>query len=152
MMLLTSCPINMKLKEIIWRIVEIYLTRWKCDESFRYIKQCYNLEDIRVRHYTSIRNVVVLILAVVYFAFVYLKDNLKLTLLVERVYLVSKRFFGVPPSSTMPLPVVSTIFSSLTRAVSAIYDGRRNLTSSYSSTSGRRRGRIKLRKHQQTST
>jgi len=96
MMLLTSCPVNIKSKESIWRIVEIYLTRWKCDESFRYIKQCYNLEDIRVRHYTSIRNVVVLILAVTYFAAVCLGDNLKLKMLVERIYLVSKRFFGVP--------------------------------------------------------
>jgi len=76
--------------------VEIYLTRWKCDESFRYIKQCYNLEDIRVRDYTSIRNMVVLILAVAYFAAVYLGDNLKFKMLVERIYLVSKRFFGVP--------------------------------------------------------
>jgi len=96
MMLLTSCPINLKAKETIWRVVEIYLTRWKCDESFRYIKQCYNLEDIRVRHYTSIRNMVVLILAVAYFAAIYLGDNLKLKMLVERIYLVSKRFFGVP--------------------------------------------------------
>ena len=96
MMLLTSCPINLKAKETIWRVVEIYLTRWKCDESFRYIKQCYNLEDIRVRHYTSIRNMVVLILAVAYFTAIYLGDNLKLKMLVERIYLVSKRFFGVP--------------------------------------------------------
>jgi hypothetical protein len=96
MMLLTNCPVNIKSKESIWRIVEIYLTRWKCDESFRYIKQCYNLEDIRVRRYTSIRNVVVLILAVSYFAAVYLGDNLKLKMLMERIYLVSKRFFGVP--------------------------------------------------------
>jgi hypothetical protein len=96
MMLLTSCPVNRKSKEGIWRIVEIYLTRWKCDESFRYIKQCYNLEDIRVRRYTSIRNMVVLILAVSYFAAVYLGENLKLKMLVERIYLVSKRFFGVP--------------------------------------------------------
>jgi hypothetical protein len=96
MMLLTSCPVNLKVKEAIWRIVEIYLTRWKCEESFRYIKQCYNLEDIRVRHYTSIRNLVVLILAVAYFASVYLGDNLRLKMLVERIYLVSKRFFGVP--------------------------------------------------------
>lgn len=96
MMLLTSCPVNLKVKEAIWRIVEIYLTRWKCEESFRYIKQCYNLEDIRVRHYTSIRNMVVLILAVAYFASVYLGENLKLKMLVERIYLVSKRFFGVP--------------------------------------------------------
>jgi len=96
MMLLTSCPVNLTVKENIWRIVEIYLTRWKCDESFRYIKQCYNLEDIRVRDYTSIRNMVVLILAVAYFASVYLGDNLKFKMLVERIYLVSKRFFGVP--------------------------------------------------------
>ena len=94
-MLLTSCPVNVKIKEAIWRIVEIYLTRWKCEESFRYIKQCYNLEDIRVRHYTSIRNLVVLILAVAYFASVYLGDNLKLKMLVERSYVVLKRFFGV---------------------------------------------------------
>src|SRR5271157_648784 len=96
MMLLTSCAVQFKAKENIWRIVEIYLTRWKCDESFRYIKQCYNLEDVRVRSYTSIRNIVVLVLAVAYFASVYLGDNLRLKMLVERVYLVSKRFFGVP--------------------------------------------------------
>ncbi len=96
MMLLTSCPVNLKIKETIWRIVEIYLTRWKCDELFRYIKQCYNLEDIRVCAYISIRNMVVLILSVAYFAAVYLGDNLKLKMLVERIYLVSKRFFGVP--------------------------------------------------------
>lgn len=96
MMLLTSCPVKIKIKETIWRIIEIYLTRWKCDESFRYIKQCYNLEDIRVRSYIGIRNTIVLILAVAYFAAVYLGDNLKLKVLVERVYLVSKRFFGVP--------------------------------------------------------
>ncbi len=87
---------NPKVKETIWRIVEIHLTRWKCDESFRYIKQCYNLEDIRVRSYTSIRNMVVLILAVAYCAAVYPGDNLKLKMVVQRIYPVSKRFFGVP--------------------------------------------------------
>jgi hypothetical protein len=96
MMLLTNCPVKTRIKETIWRIIEIYLTRWKCDESFRYIKQCYNLEDIRVRSYIAIRNTIVLILAVAYFAAVYLGDNLKLKVLVERIYLVSKRFFGVP--------------------------------------------------------
>jgi hypothetical protein len=96
MMLLTSCMVKPKAKEHIWRIVEIYLTRWKCDESFRYIKQCYNLEDIRVRSYVSIRNTVVLVLAVSYFAAVYLGDNLRLKMFMQRIYLVSKRFFGVP--------------------------------------------------------
>jgi hypothetical protein len=95
-MLLTNCRVNLRVKESMWRIVEIYLTRWKCDESFRYIKQSYNLEDLRVRSYIGIRNMVVLVLAVSYFAAVYLGQNLKLKLLVERIFLVSKRFFGVP--------------------------------------------------------
>lgn len=96
MMLLTSCEVNIYKKEGIWRIVEYYLARWKCDESYRYIKQCYNLEDIRVRSYISIRNIVVLVLAVSYFAAVYIGQSIKLKMLVERIFLVSKRFFGVP--------------------------------------------------------
>lgn len=96
MMLLTSCAVKIHRKESIWRIVEYYLARWRCDESYRYLKQCYNLEDIRVRSYTSIRNMVVLVLAVSYFAAVYLGQSLKLKMLVERIFLVSRRFFGVP--------------------------------------------------------
>jgi hypothetical protein len=96
MMLLTSCLVESNRKESIWRIVEYYLARWKCDESYRYIKQCYNLEDVRVQSYISIRNIVVLVLAVSYFASVYLGQNIKLKMLVERIFIVSKRFFGVP--------------------------------------------------------
>lgn len=96
MMLPTSCPVDIHKKESIWRIAEYYLARWKCDESYRYIKQCYNLEDIRVRSYISIRNIVVLVLAASYFAAVYLGQNIKLKLPAERIFPVSKRFFGVP--------------------------------------------------------
>jgi hypothetical protein len=96
MMLLTSCPVQFKVKENVWRIVEIYLTRWKYNKSFRYIKQCYNLEDVRVRSYTRTRNIVVPVLAAAYFASIYLGDNLILKMLVERVYLVPNRFFSVP--------------------------------------------------------
>jgi hypothetical protein len=96
MMLLTSCQVEKNRKESIWRIVEYYLARWKCDESYRYIKQCYNLEDVRVQSYISIRNIVVLVLAVSYFASVYLGQSLKLKMLVERIFILSKRFFGVP--------------------------------------------------------
>jgi len=51
-----------------------------------------------VQTYISIRNMVVLVLAVSYFALVYLGQSIKLKMLVERVFLVSKRFFGVPSS------------------------------------------------------
>ncbi len=37
MMLLTNCAVNIRKKQSIWKIVEYYLTRWKCDESYRYI-------------------------------------------------------------------------------------------------------------------
>ena len=96
MMLLTSCSVKKSQKESVWRIVEYYLVRWKCDESYRYIKQCYHLEDLRVRSYISIRNIVVLVLAVSYFASVYLGQSIKLKMLVERIFIVSKRFFWVP--------------------------------------------------------
>jgi hypothetical protein len=36
------------------------------------------------------------VLAVSYFASVYLGQSIKLKLLVERIFIVSKRFFGVP--------------------------------------------------------
>jgi hypothetical protein len=39
---------------------------------------------------------VALILAVAYFAAVCLGDNVKLKVLIQRAYLVSKRFFGIP--------------------------------------------------------
>jgi len=96
MMLLTNRAVNEHIKEEIWRIVEIYLTRWKCEESYRYIKQNYQLEDLRVRSYTAIRNTVALVLAVAYFASVYLGHRFKLKIMVEKVLIMSKRFFGVP--------------------------------------------------------
>ena len=96
MMLLTNRAVNEHVKEEIWRIVEIYLTRWKCEESYRYIKQSYQLEDLRVRSYTAIRNTVALVLAVAYFASVYLGQRFKLKIMVEKVLIMSKRFFGVP--------------------------------------------------------
>ena len=49
-----------------------------------------------MRSYVAIRNTVALVLAVSYFAAVYLGQSIKLKLLVERIFLVSKRFFGVP--------------------------------------------------------
>ena len=68
----------------VWRIVPI-------------LKQSYNLEGLRVRGYTAINKLVALVLAVSYFAAVYLGQNLKLNIPVERISLVFERFFGVSP-------------------------------------------------------
>jgi hypothetical protein len=58
--------------------------------------ECYQLEDVRIRSYISIRNIVVLVLAVSYFAAVYLGQSIRLKMLVERIFIVPKSFFGVP--------------------------------------------------------
>ena len=55
LMLLTNLEIA---EEDPLNILEIYLTRWKCEESFRFLKQSYNLENIRVQSYIALRNTV----------------------------------------------------------------------------------------------
>ena len=96
MLLLTNRSVNIHNKNELWRIVEIYLTRWKCDECYRYIKQSYNLEDFRVMSYNSIRNTVVLVHAIAYFTSIYMGLSLKLKIMVQKIFILSKRFFGVP--------------------------------------------------------
>ena len=96
MLLLTNKTVNIHDNKQLWRIVEIYLTRWKCDECYRYIKQSYNLEDFRVQGYNSIRNITVLIHAVAYFTSIYMGLSLKMKVMVQKIFLLSKRFFGVP--------------------------------------------------------
>lgn len=61
LMLLTNVPIAAKDSQSLWWIVQIYLTRWKIEETFRLIKRSYNLEDIRVMKYQRLKNLVILV-------------------------------------------------------------------------------------------
>ncbi len=96
MVLITNLEVNIKESKAIYYVVEVYLTRWKCDECYRYIKQSYNLEDIRVRSYIAIRNTVAMVHAIAYFTSVYMGLSLKLKVAVQKIFILSKRFFGVP--------------------------------------------------------
>ena len=96
MVLITNLEVNIKESKAIYYVVEVYLTRWKCDECYRYIKQSYNLEDVRVRSYTAIRNTVAMVHAIAYFTSVYMGLSLKLKVAVQKIFILSKRFFGVP--------------------------------------------------------
>ena len=71
MMLLTSLPVDGAFKSQ-WRIVEAYLTRWRVEETIRFVKQSYGFENIRVMTYTRIRNMASLVLASAYFATVWI--------------------------------------------------------------------------------
>lgn len=77
-------------------ILEIYLTRWKCEEAFRFLKHEYKLEDVRVRRYTALRNTVALIHAVFYFLSIYLGRRLKMKILLNKILERAKRFFQIP--------------------------------------------------------
>jgi hypothetical protein len=97
LMLLTDLPMGAKDSQSLWWVVQIYLTRWKIEETFRFIKQSYHLEDIRVMKYQRLKNLVILVTAVAYFAATFLGQQMKLRILCERLMIISQRFFGIPP-------------------------------------------------------
>jgi hypothetical protein len=101
-------------------ILEIYLTRWKCEESFRFMKQTYHLEDVRVRSYQGLRNMACLVLAVFYFVSVELGKRLKLNILLKKIYAKAKRFFGIP--SFKHYAIADGIYAFLVASIKGIDD------------------------------
>jgi hypothetical protein len=97
MLLLTNALAGARDSQSLWWIAQIYLTRWKIEETFRFIKQSYNLEDIRVMKYQRLKNLVVLVTAAAYFAATFLGQKMKLRILCEKLLIISQRFFGIPP-------------------------------------------------------
>lgn len=95
LMLLTNVEVTPS-RTSLWFIVQGYLSRWLVEETIRFIKQSYNLEDIRVLDYERLKNLVALTLAAAYFAAVWLGEKLRLAVLCRRVAKLSKRFFGIP--------------------------------------------------------
>ena len=95
MMLLTSLPVNGSF-ESMWRVVEGYLTRWRIEETIRFIKQAYRFENIRVHFYRGIQNMASIVLATVYFASTWLGRNVKREVLAEHLKALSQRLSKVP--------------------------------------------------------
>jgi hypothetical protein len=96
-LLLTNALQGARDSQSLWWIAQIYLMRWKIEETFRFIKQSYNLEDIRVMKYQRLKNLVVLVTAAAYFAATFLGQKMKLRILCEKLLIISQRFFGIPP-------------------------------------------------------
>jgi hypothetical protein len=95
MMLLTNLQLRKK-RSVLWWVLQAYLTRWKIEETIRFIKQSYHLEDIRLLTYERLRNMMALVLASSYFAAVYLGIRAKLQILTAHVLKAAKRIFGIP--------------------------------------------------------
>jgi len=95
-MLLLTTERMRKSRKVLWWSVESYLTRWKVEETIRFIKQSYDLENIRVLGYDSIRNMAILVFACFYFVSVWLGSKAKLKILATHVLKAAKRLFGIP--------------------------------------------------------
>lgn len=95
LLLLTTEPLRRERKTL-WWAVEAYLTRWRIEDSIRFIKQSYNLEDIRLLSYQRLKNMLALVLAAAYFTATWLGEKTKLEILAMHVLELSKRIFGVP--------------------------------------------------------
>ena len=94
-MLLTNVDVRPS-RASLWSVVQGYLGRWMVEETLRFVKQSYRLEEIRVLKYERLQNLVALVAAAAYFAAVWLGEGLRLAVLRRIVTKLSKRFFGVP--------------------------------------------------------
>ncbi len=95
LMLLTTEPMRRN-RKVLWWAAEAYITRWRVEDTIRFIKQSYDIEDIRVLTYDRLRNMAVLVLAASYFAAVWLGTTAKLNILAMHAIKAAKRLFGIP--------------------------------------------------------
>ena len=95
MMLITSLPVSGSF-ESQWRVVDAYISRWRIEETIRFVKQSYGFENIRVKSYTRIRNMASLVLASAYFATVWIGRHARREVLAEHIKRLGRRLNEVP--------------------------------------------------------
>lgn len=78
------------------KVLESYLARWRVEETIRFIKQSYELEDIRILTYERLQTMAVLVMAAAYFVCMELGEQLRLRVMVENVLEAAQRIFGIP--------------------------------------------------------
>lgn len=94
LMLLTNVEVS-KSRKALWKIVEAYLSRWLVEEAIRFMKQTYNLEDIRLLNWQRLKNMMGVVLLALYFICVHIGMELRLAILAGHIINASKRFYGV---------------------------------------------------------
>jgi hypothetical protein len=95
LILLTSLALR-RSRKVLWRMVKRYLRRWAIEETIRFWKQSYDVENVRVLGYRSLQNMMSLILVVSYFAAKVLDVGSKLKITAAYVLKAAKRVFGIP--------------------------------------------------------
>ena len=95
MLLLTTEPMRRN-RKVLWWVVESYLTRWRVEDTIRFVKQSYALENVRVLSYRRLKNLVALLLAVMHFTAVRVGMEARLKILALHALDAAKRLFGIP--------------------------------------------------------
>lgn len=95
LMLLTNVKIPGSRRDL-WRMEESYLVRWRIEKTIQFIKQSYQLEDIRLLTYVRLQNIMAPVTAAAYFTMAYLGLKTKLRVLMRHLLEAAKRVFGVP--------------------------------------------------------
>ena len=94
-MLLITEPLKHN-RNVLKNILKSYFKRWSIEETFRFLKQTYDLENIRVIRYNCLINMMVIVLAVFYFLAVILDGNQKLVIVLGFILKCAKRVFCIP--------------------------------------------------------
>lgn len=95
MMLLTTLDVKQSRKSIS-KIIQSYICRWKIEETIRFIKQSYNIEDIRLLTYIRLKNMITFVLAATYFICVHIGISQRLKILTAYAIKAAKRLFNIP--------------------------------------------------------
>lgn len=95
LMILTNLPVR-RSRRSLWHVIESYMTRWRIEETIRFVKQSYHLEDVRCLKYRRLQALMALVTAVAYFAAAYLGLRTKLRVLSGHLIRASRRLFGIP--------------------------------------------------------
>lgn len=94
LMLLTTEKIKGK-KKLQW-LLDAYLSRWRIEDTLRFAKQSYKIEDVRVLTYQSLQNMMALVLLAMSFSMTRLHSSIKLEVLCKHALQAAKRLFGIP--------------------------------------------------------
>jgi len=83
-------------RKVLYRMVQSYFARWSIEETIRFLKQCYHLENVRLLTYESLKNLMPIVLAVSYFTAAIVDTNLRLQTIASTLFSIAKRIFGIP--------------------------------------------------------
>jgi hypothetical protein len=95
LMLLTNVSLR-RSRKLLWKMIRRYFRRWAIEDTIRFWKQSYDVENVRVLGYTSLQNMMSLVSAVSYFAAIVLDIGSKLQVTAAYVLKSAKRVFGIP--------------------------------------------------------